>query len=83
MTRILPDHGRRHRLLRRQAKILRPKMPVEFKDYYATLGIARDATDDDVKKAFRGLARRYHPDVAKDKRRPRRNSRRSTKRTRS
>jgi curved DNA-binding protein len=42
-------------------------MPVEFKDYYATLGIARDATDDDVKKAFRGLARRYHPDVAKDK----------------
>ena len=42
-------------------------MPVEFKDYYATLGVARDATDDDIKKAFRTLARRYHPDVAKDK----------------
>jgi curved DNA-binding protein len=42
-------------------------MPVEFKDYYATLGVARDATDDDIKKAFRSLARRYHPDVAKDK----------------
>ena len=42
-------------------------MPVDFKDYYATLGVARDATDDDIKKAFRGLARRYHPDVAKDK----------------
>ena len=43
-------------------------MSVAFKDYYATLGVARDATDDDIKKAFRGLARRYHPDVAKDKR---------------
>jgi curved DNA-binding protein len=42
-------------------------MPVEFKDYYTTLGVTREATDDDVKKAFRKLARLYHPDVAKDK----------------
>jgi curved DNA-binding protein len=42
-------------------------MAVEFKDYYDTLGVTRDATDDDVKKAFRKLARLYHPDVAKDK----------------
>ena len=40
---------------------------MEFKDYYSTLGVARDATDDDIKKAFRKLARQYHPDVAKDK----------------
>ncbi|MCX6865485.1 MAG: DnaJ domain-containing protein, partial [Verrucomicrobia bacterium] len=40
---------------------------VEFKDYYSTLGIARDASDADIKKAFRKLARKYHPDVAKDK----------------
>ncbi len=40
---------------------------MEFKDYYATLGVARNATDDDIKKAFRKLARKYHPDVAKDK----------------
>ena len=42
-------------------------MAVEFKDYYTTLGVTREATDDEVKKAFRKLARLYHPDVAKDK----------------
>ncbi len=42
-------------------------MPVEFKDYYTVLGVARDAKDEDIKKAFRKLARLYHPDIAKDK----------------
>jgi curved DNA-binding protein len=40
---------------------------VEFKDYYDVLGVARDATGEEIKKAFRKLARLYHPDVAKDK----------------
>lgn len=42
-------------------------MSVEFKDYYASLGVSRDASDEEVKKAFRQLARKYHPDVAKNK----------------
>ena len=42
-------------------------MPLDFKDYYTTLGVPRTATPDDIKKAFRKLARLYHPDVAKDK----------------
>jgi curved DNA-binding protein len=39
---------------------------MEFKDYYQTLGVARDATAEDLKKAFRKLARKYHPDVSKE-----------------
>ncbi|MEZ5386598.1 MAG: J domain-containing protein [Prosthecobacter sp.] len=42
-------------------------MPAQFKDYYTTLGVSRDATPDDIKKAFRKLARKYHPDTATDK----------------
>jgi len=42
-------------------------MAVQFKDYYQTLGVPRNASDADIKKAFRKLAREHHPDVAKDK----------------
>lgn len=38
-----------------------------FKDYYTTLGVAKDADAAAIKKAFRKLAREHHPDVAKDK----------------
>jgi curved DNA-binding protein len=44
-------------------------MAVQFKDYYETLGVPRNASDADIKRAFRRLAREYHPDVAKDKKR--------------
>jgi len=42
-------------------------MPTEFKDYYRVLGVSPKATDEEIKKAFRTLARKHHPDVAKDK----------------
>ena len=41
-------------------------MPVEYKDYYKILGIARTATADEIKKAYRRLARKFHPDVSKE-----------------
>ena len=42
-------------------------MPVRFKDYYAILGVPRTASQAEIKKAFRKVARTYHPDVAKNK----------------
>ena len=38
---------------------------MQFKDYYKIMGVARDATQDEIKRAYRKLARKYHPDVSK------------------
>ena len=40
---------------------------MKYKDYYAALGVDKKASADDVKKAYRKLARKYHPDVSKEK----------------
>jgi curved DNA-binding protein len=38
---------------------------MDFKDYYRIMGVARDASQDEIKRAYRKLARKYHPDVSK------------------
>jgi len=40
---------------------------MRYKDYYATMGLERSASTEDIKRAYRRLARKYHPDVSKEK----------------
>ena len=40
---------------------------MQYKDYYSILGLARSSSAEDVKRAYRKLARKYHPDVSKER----------------
>jgi curved DNA-binding protein len=61
------DKRRKSRFVFRRLVSPQTKMSMQYRDYYEVLGISRDAGHDEVRKAFRKLARKYHPDVAKDK----------------
>jgi curved DNA-binding protein len=39
---------------------------MKFRDYYETFGLPRNAAQEDIKRAYRKLARKYHPDVSKE-----------------
>jgi curved DNA-binding protein len=59
--------GRSRRIVSLDARRVVLAGAVEFKDYYKVMGVARDATETQIKQAYRKLARKYHPDVSKEK----------------
>ena len=59
--------GRQRWLCTVISSINRAKVGMQYKDYYEILGVGRDADADEVKRAYRKLARKYHPDVSKEK----------------
>ena len=60
---MMKQYFKRVNLIKFQSRFFSEVAKAKRKDYYAILGVAKNANEDEVKKAYRNMAKKYHPDV--------------------